>query len=103
MFAIRSERLFLRRDSQGLHLAVQVAALESEYLGRAAYVAVVVVKLLEDIVTLIGVACLMQSRKIALGSAPAAVAVDERRKMLAIETRRCGIHDHNALDHVAQF
>ena len=80
-----------------------MAALESEHLGGAADVAVVFVELFEDVVAFVGVASLVQRGEIALGHTPAAVAVDQWGQVLTLKARGCGIHDHDALNHVAQF
>src|ERR1700694_1853403 len=45
----------------------------------------------------------MQSGALAARHAAAAVAVHQRRKMLAFKSRSGGIHDHDALDHIAQL
>src|SRR5437660_8417914 len=80
-----------------------MAAFEPEHLGSAADVAVILVEFLQNVVSLVGVAGLVQGRELGAGGAPAAIAVDERRKVLALETGGSGIHDHNALDHITQL
>ena len=50
----------LRRDSQSFHLAVEVAAFESQHLRGAAHVAVVLVEFFQDVITFIGVASFVQ-------------------------------------------
>jgi hypothetical protein len=52
--------LLLYGDSQRLHLAIKVGALEPENLGRAADIAVVFVQFLEDVVALVSGAGLME-------------------------------------------
>src|SRR5450755_2625067 len=96
-------RLLLGRDPQRLHLPIKMAALQAQHFGGAGYVAVVLVEGFEDVVALVGVAGLMQGGELALGGAAAAVAVDQRGQVFAVESRGGGVHDDDALDHVAQF
>src|SRR5580692_994390 len=87
--------LLFRSDPQGFHLSIKVAALESQHFGGAAHVAVVLVECFEDVVALVGVTGLMQRGELALGRAPAAFAVDQRRQMFAVETCGRWVHDHD--------
>src|ERR1700689_3000805 len=95
--------LLFRRYPQRFHFPVKMAALQAEDLGGAAYVAVVLVKRFKDVIALVGVAGLVQGGEFGLGGAAAAFAVDQWRQMFGVETRRRGVHDHDALDYVAQF
>src|SRR5690348_4910379 len=74
--ASQSLVLLLLRNSQRLHLAVKMAALQAQYLGGAAHVAVVLIEFFEDVITLVGGACLVQGGGVA-GRPPAAVAVNQ--------------------------
>src|SRR6266404_3592841 len=91
------------RNPQTLHLAIQVAALETEHFRGAADVAMILVQLLENVVALICRTCLVQRRTLAARHPPATVAMHQRRKMLALKSRSSVIHDHDALDHIPQF
>src|SRR5690348_8984102 len=95
-------RLLFYRNPQRFHLAVEVAALQTQNLGGAAHVAVVLIQFLEDVVALVGGASLVQGRGLAKQAA-AAITVDQRRQMLAVELEGGGIHDHDTLHYVAQF
>src|SRR5712691_2291160 len=95
--------LFFDRDAQRFHLAVEVAALETEHLGCASYVAVILIELLEDKISLVSVPSLVQRRELVARCAPVAVAINQWRQVLAVEPRGHGIHDHDAFDHIAQF
>src|SRR5450755_648097 len=61
------------------------------------------VELLENVVALVGRACLMERGTFGAGGALAAVTVNQRRKMLALEARGGGIHNHDPLNYVAQL
>src|ERR1700722_2994825 len=80
-----------------------MAALEAEDFGGAAYVAVVFVELFQDEIALVGIAGLVQRGEVGLGGAAGSVAIDQRRQVLALEAGGGGIHDDDALDHVAQL
>src|SRR3984957_2748321 len=80
-----------------------MAALEAEDFGGAAYVAVVFVELFQDEIALVGIAGLVQRGEVGLGGAAGSVAIDQRRQVLALEGGGGGIHDDDALDHVAQL
>jgi len=80
-----------------------MAALQPQHLGGASNVAVVLVELLENEIALVGIAGLVQGGELAARRAAVAVTLNQRRQMLAVEARRHGIHDHNPLDHIAQF
>src|SRR5258708_15087765 len=45
----------------------------------------------------------MQRGEFSLRRAAAAVAIDQRRQVLTVEARGGGIHDHDALDHIANL
>ena len=57
----RPRASLLYRNPQSLHLAIQVAALQAQDFGGAADVAVILVELFQDVVTLVGGAGLMQA------------------------------------------
>src|SRR5579864_8177647 len=100
--APQDDSLLLHRNSQCLHLSIQVAALEAKYVGRAADVAVIVVELFQNVIAFVGGACLMQGQELS-SSAPAAIAINQWRQMFALETAGGWIHDYDAFDDVAQF
>ncbi|SRR5678815_5077234 len=95
--------LFFCCDSESLHLAVEVAAFKAQDLSGPAYVAVIFVQLLQDVVALVGVAGLMQSREFRSRGTAAAITVNKGRQVFAFETRGGRIHDDDALDDVAQL
>src|SRR5260370_24950505 len=80
-----------------------MAALQAQDLCRAADVAVVFVELLQDVIALIGGACLMESGKFPGGGFWSAIAIDQRGQVLAVNFYRSRIHDDHALNHVAQL
>jgi len=57
---LRQGILFAAADSEGFHLAVEVAALEAQQFGRAADVVAGLFDLFENVVAFIGVARLLQ-------------------------------------------
>ena len=62
-----------------------MASLEAEHFRGSAHVAVILVQLLENVVALIGGSRLMQSRSFAARDPTTAIAVYQRRQMLALE------------------
>src|SRR5258705_852117 len=80
-----------------------MTSFQSEDLGRAADIAVIVIQLLEDIVALVGGRCLMQGGEFRTDGATCAIPMHQRGQMFAVESSGGRIHDDNALDHVAQF
>src|SRR6185437_13328293 len=89
-------------NSKRLHLPIEVTALQSQYFCGTAYVAVIVIELFQDVVAFVGRSRLMQCHKLAAGT-PAAITIDQWRKMLSIKACRGGIHNHDALNHIAEF
>ena len=55
-----AKRLAPNRDSQGLHLSIEVAALESQSFGGARNVALILFEFAEDVVALVGGSRLLQ-------------------------------------------
>src|ERR1041385_8653417 len=96
-----SASLLLHRNSQRLHLAVQMAALQPQDFRRARDIAMVLIQLLQDVIALIGGACLVQRGESCCGSS--AFAMDQRRQVLALDLVRARVHDHQPLNHVAQL
>ena len=92
--------LFL--DPIRFHLSIKMASLEAQHFRGAADVSVIIVELFQNVVALVGRTGLMQCLKVAAG-ATAAVAIDKRRQVLSVELAGGGIHDHNALDGIAQL
>src|ERR1051325_2778732 len=80
-----------------------MAALQPQYLCRAADIPVVLSQFLKNVITLVGGACLMQCRKFRSSVMTGAITVYQRREMLTIEAKRRRIHDDNAFDQVAQL
>ena len=58
---------------------------QAEHFGSAADIAMILVQLFENIVALVSVTSLMQSRKLASGCSAAAIAVHQWRQMLACD------------------
>ena len=61
-----------------------MAALHAQNFGCAAYISVVLVQLFQNEVSLVGCACLLQRGELA-GAAAAAVSIDQRWQVLAVE------------------
>ena len=80
-----------------------MAALQSQHFRRAADVAVVFIKILQNKVAFVGVPGLVQCRELASGARRLPVAVNQRRQMFAVEARGRRIHDDDAFNHIAQF
>src|SRR5439155_1377662 len=76
---------------------------EAQHFGRAADVSVILVKLLQNVVTLVSRACLMQRGELISNCAAAAIAVYQRRQVLTLKAAGRRIHNDDALDHIAQF
>src|ERR1035437_637497 len=92
---------FLRSNPQGLHLAVQVTALQAQQLGRAGHVPAGLLQLLEDVLALGGFANLLQ----AAGAVQRAVCLAPRgveRDMARIHAH-LRVHDDDPLDQVFQL
>src|SRR5258708_24679339 len=79
-----------------------MAALQSQYFGSAADVSVIFIQLLQDVVALVRVTGLMQGGELASRGAAIALAINQRRVMFAVEAGGGGVHDHEAVNHVAQ-
>src|SRR6187402_23805 len=93
-------------DTEGFHLAVEVASLDAQRLSGAAYITVEFVHLLQDEVALVGFACFRERRELfCLGAHTITrnLAVDECGEMLPFDAPRLWIQDHDALDEIAQF
>src|SRR5271155_6286078 len=80
-----------------------MASFQTEYLRRAADVAMILVELFEDVVALISRARLVQSGTLDACDFAATVAVNQGWQMLSFKSRGSRIHDHDALDHIAQL
>src|ERR1700732_4370614 len=80
-----------------------MAPFQTEHLCGSADIAVIFVHLFQDVVAFVSGPGLMQSREFAAGPTAAAVAMNQRGQVLAVEAGGGGIHDDDALDHVAQF
>src|SRR5581483_8105198 len=78
-----------------------MAAFQPENFSRAADVPMVLIQFLKNVVALVSRARLMQGQKVS--AAPASIAIYQRRKVLAIESNRGGIHDHNPFNHIAKL
>ena len=80
-----------------------MAAFEAKHLRGAGHVAVILIEFLQDVIALVSVASLMKRGEFAFRCAAAAVAIDQRGQMLAVEASGGGIHDYDALDDIAQL
>ena len=80
--------LLARADAKGLHLAVQVRAVEAEGFRGATHIAVALVYFLQDVVALVGVARLLQ--RVEVGGEPAGIAMDQHGQVLAFDAVTCG-------------
>src|SRR5258708_30081779 len=80
-----------------------MAALEAEHFRRAADVAMIFVQFFENVVALIRRPSLVQRGSLAARRSSDAVAMHQWRKMLTFKSRSSGVHDHDALDHIAQL
>ena len=61
---------------------------QSQYFRGPRHIPVRLVQLLQNVIPLVSVPRLMQSRELGLGRTPPAVAINQRRKMLRIKPRR---------------
>src|SRR5215469_5007112 len=78
-----------------------MAAFQAERFGCATNVPMILVELLQDVITLIGRARLMQRR--VLWRLARAFAIYQWWQMLAVEPRDSRIHNHQPLDNVSQL
>src|ERR1035441_3156269 len=93
--------LFLHRDAEGAHLAVEVGAFEAERFGRAADVAVALVQLLQDVIALVRLAGFLQRGELlAARAGPGPVAGAQRGQVPAFDAQRLGVEDQHALHQV---
>lgn len=94
--------LLLDADAERFHLAVEVAAFETEALCGATYIAMALVNLLQDIVAFVGLSRFEQSGELfAACGGFAGVAVDEHGQVLALDALDLRVQDQDALDEVA--
>ena len=73
-----------------------MASFQSEKLGRAGNIAVVLVQLLQDKVALVGGASIVERCEISAGIAPNVFAVHERWQVFAFELRHSRVHYDDA-------
>src|SRR6185437_16707501 len=90
------------RYPEGFHLAVKVAAFHAENLRGAAHIAFALLELSQNEVAFVGGPRLVQRSELRRYHA-AALAIDKRRQVLALDLRGARIHDDNALDYIAQL
>src|SRR6266850_1600816 len=99
--AIRSPELIGRGNSERLHLAVEMAALETECGGRLRHIPAVLLKLAEDEFSLVGAARFVQSG-IELLRTLGYAAEKLRRQVVRLDAR-LRAHNHQPLHQVSQF
>src|SRR5580765_7036390 len=95
------ERLLLRPDSQRLHFAVKIAALQAQQLRRPRHVAVGFLEFFEDVLALDGFADLLQTAE-SLRPLGCGAARGLQRNVARIHTR-LRVQNDDALNQVAQL
>src|SRR6267143_1832101 len=99
--AIRSPGLIGRGNSERLHLAVKMAALEAKGGGRLRHIPAVLLKLAEDEFALVGAARFVQ-RGIKMLRTLGYAAEKLRRKVVRLDAR-LRAHNYQPLHQVSQF
>src|SRR5665213_1523892 len=94
--------LFLERDAEGLHLAVEMAALQAQHFGGAGYVAFGFFELLQNVIALGGLTDVLQAAE-ALHGAVKDGATGAVEWNVARVDAGLRIHDDDALHQIAQL